>query len=506
MRLALPVAWQRGLVLLAGLWLGLIALFLADWRAMAHQWWDSSTYNHILFVPAIVGWLVAQRLPDILALPVRVWWPGLGLMAGAVLLWALGAMAGFAQVTQGAAVLMLIAAVPLVMGPHVAASCTFALFYMGFLVPFGDELTPILQTITARITIALVHLSGIRAQIDGVFIQTPAGLFEVAEACSGIKFLVAMLAFGTLAAHVCFVSPLRRAGFMALCVVAPVLANGGRAWGTVYVAQFYGREVAGGVDHIIYGWFFFAAVIAAIIAAGWRFFDRPAGAAMVDLGAIAASPWLGRTARHEISPQRAMAGVAVMLALALGWVAAADRISAPMPERVALPEVAGWHRAEYRPRHTWEPRAGGASHRLLGRYIDDRGHEVDVFYALYASQGPGRKAGGFGEGALRQDSGWAWQAPGPAVDDAKSERLLAGGPTQRLAQTTYRTGDLATGSNLRLKLANIADRLLLRRRATMMLILSSEEGGAVPAAQSIAAFRGTIGPVGAWMDRLGRGL
>jgi hypothetical protein len=40
----------------------------------------------------------------------------------------------------------------------------------------------------------------------------------------------------------------------------------------------------------------------------------------------------------------------------------------------------------------------------------------------------------------------------------------------------------------------------------MMLILSSEEGGAVPAAQSIAAFRGTIGPVGAWMDRLGRGL
>jgi len=143
---------------------------------------------------------------------------------------------------------------------------------------------------------------------------------------------------------------------------------------------------------------------------------------------------------------------------------------------------------------------------LLGRYVDDAGHGVDVFYALYAAQGPGRKAGGFGEGALRADLGWSWQAAGPVVGDAKSERLLAGGPTQRLAQTTYRTGDLATGSNLRLKLANIADRVLLRRRATMMLILSAEEGGAAPAAESITAFRGAIGPIGPWMDTVGKGL
>jgi hypothetical protein len=38
--------------------------------------------------------------------------------------------------------------------------------------------------------------------------------------------------------------------------------------------------------------------------------------------------------------------------------------------------------------------------------------------------------------------------------------LLATGPLGRLAETTYRTGDLTTGSNLRLKLANIRDRVL----------------------------------------------
>lgn len=500
---AVDQAWRGALARLALVWVGLIALFWRDWAAMGHQWWDSSTYNHILMVPAILGWLVAQRLPDLLALPVGLWRGGLGLMGAALLLWALGALASVAQITQIAAVAMLIAAVPLVLGPRAALGLLFPLAYMGFLVPFGDEAIPLLQTITAKITIALVHLSGIPARIDGVFIATPAGLFEVAEACSGVKFLVAMIAFGALAAHVCFVSWSRRAAFMALCVAAPILANGVRAWGTVYVAQYYGAAVAGGVDHIIYGWFFFAAVIAGVIALGWRFFDRAAGAPMLDVGGVMA---LRLPATRGISAGACFGALAVMVLAAQGWVMAADRLSAPMPARIALPEVAGWHRVDYAPRHAWEPRAGGADHRLLGRYADAQGHEVDVFFALYASQGPGKKAGGFGEGALRPETGWSWQAPGPDVPGAHSDRLLAGGPTERLAQTSYKTGDLVTGSNARLKLANIMDRLLLRRRATMLLILSAEEDGAFRAADSLAAFRASVGPIGGWMDVAAKGL
>jgi hypothetical protein len=59
---------------------------------------------------------------------------------------------------------------------------------------------------------------------------------------------------------------------------------------------------------------------------------------------------------------------------------------------------------------------------------------------------------------------------------------------------------------MRLKLANIVDRLLLRRRATMMLILSAEEGGPFKAADPISAFRASAGPIGDWMDAVARGL
>src|SRR5690606_10682622 len=117
---------------------------------------------------------------------------------------------------------------------RVAAGLVFPLGYMLFLVPFGDELVPSLQAFTATMAVALTHASGVPAAVDGMFIDTPAGLFEVAEACSGVKFLVAMVALGALVAHLCFRSPARRALFMAAAIVVPILANGVRAWGTIF--------------------------------------------------------------------------------------------------------------------------------------------------------------------------------------------------------------------------------------------------------------------------------
>ncbi|MFN5782048.1 MAG: exosortase A, partial [Novosphingobium sp.] len=270
----MPLEWRSALVRLSGVWAALILVFAGDWTAMFRQWWDSSTYNHILLVPAILGWLVWLRLDQLRRLTPQAWAPGLVLVAGAVLLWVLGAFAGFDLLRQTGAVAVLPASLLTLLGPRVGAGLFFPLCYMAFLVPFGDELVPALQMITAVLTIALVQISGIPALVDGVFIDTPAGLFEVAEACSGVKFLIAMIALGVLVANVCFQSWKRRIAFLALCIVVPILANAVRAWGTIYIAQYIGAEKAAGFDHIIYGWLFFAIVIAAVLGVSWRWFDR----------------------------------------------------------------------------------------------------------------------------------------------------------------------------------------------------------------------------------------
>ena len=62
--------------------------------------------------------------------------------------------------------------------------------------------------------------------------------------------------------------------FLAACVVVPVLANGVRAFATIWAADLTSVEAAAGFDHIVYGWVFFAAVMAGVLALGWRWFDR----------------------------------------------------------------------------------------------------------------------------------------------------------------------------------------------------------------------------------------
>jgi exosortase A len=499
---ALPQAWRGAIARLAFAAVLVLVLFARDWAAMADQWWNTSTYNHILLVPPIIAWMAWQRRAELAKLEPTAWWPGLVPFAGAAAIWLLGAFSGLDFARQTGVVAMSAALVPLLAGPRVTAGLFFPLFYMIFLIPFGQELVTVMQTVTAHITIALVHASGVAAKVDGVFIATPAGLFEVAEACSGVKFLVAMVAFGALMANVCFVRWRRRIALMVACVVVPILANGVRAWGTIYAAQIIGVERAAGIDHIVYGWFFFAIVIALIIALSWRFFDRAIDDPLIDGDAIATDPRLARLADMRLSHAAALGAMLAIVLGVHGWAWAANRLAAPLPPAIDLPVVAGWTRVDYAPQMWWEPRASGAGHRLLGSYADGAGHKVDVFYALYAAQGDGREAGGFGEGALRPDSGWAWQADADPVAGAHGQRLLGRGRLGRVAQTWYRTGDLLSGSNPRLKLAVMGDRLRLRARPTMLLILSAEDTPGHPADPAIRAFVAAAGPLGAWADRI----
>jgi exosortase A len=246
----------------------LVALTFAEWRAMAHQWWNIDTYSHILLVPPIIAWLGWIRRDELARAGLRGWWPGLAWLVLGLAVWFVGREIAINTIAQGGAVMALQGAVLALWGLRAGLVLAFPLAYAFVLVPFGDEIIPPLQMVTAEIATALTRWSGIETVASGILIDTPAGLFIVAEECSGVKFLVAMLALGLLVAHTCFASWNRRAWFLIACVVVPIIANGIRAWATIFLAQYVGAEAAGGFDHIVYGWFFFALVLALVLGGG----------------------------------------------------------------------------------------------------------------------------------------------------------------------------------------------------------------------------------------------
>ena len=312
----IPAAWRAPLVALTAAWLALIAVTAASWGEMLHQWWNIDTYNHLLLVPFIAGWLVALKEDELADMVPKPFLPGLALVAAGLGLWLAGRVLGINLIAHAGAVGALQGAVIAVLGVRIALLLALPLVLVSFLVPFGDEIVPPLQFITADIAIALTHWSGIPAEIDGIYIDTPAGLFIVAEACSGVKFLIAMVTLGVLVCFTRFADWRRRALFMAACVIVPILANGVRAWATIFVAQFVGAEKATGFDHIVYGWVFFAIVVAAMLAGAWRWFEREPEEYGWRPEQLAQWPWVLRAEALSLAPKTAAFAIAAMAAIA----------------------------------------------------------------------------------------------------------------------------------------------------------------------------------------------
>lgn len=496
--------WKRHAALLAGTWAALLILFHRDVGDLAAIYWTNTTFGHCLFIAPVVGWLVWQRRRELALVPPAAWWPGLAIVAGGALTWLLGDAAGVALFRHLGLVVMLQGAGVALLGPNVARALLFPLAYMIFLVPFGEGLEGPLQDLTVAILMPLLHLFGVPAQVDGVLITTPNGWFEVAEACSGAKFVIAMIAYGVLVANVCFVSWTRRAGFMTVALTVPMIANGLRAFGTVYAAYLTSVEQATGYDHIVYGWVFFGAVMAGVMAIGWRWFDRDPDAPWFDAAKLQAR-WTGSAALPAVV---ALTGLFVV-SLSLAWSGAIAARADVLPAKVVPPVVPGWRQMPSSSRAEWKPNFPGADHFVMRRYADGMGAQVDLVLAVYGSQREGKELVGFGQGAIRENDKWVRIEDLPELDGGTALRMTAqgtmGAPVEREVVTWYRVGDTLTGSDNRVKAETLKAKLLGGRQRAVAVLVSAEKDEALPTRAAIKRFVAALGPVERVADRAAGG-
>ncbi len=484
--------WHRHLAALVALSAAFVAIFHRDAADMIGIWWHSSTFTHCLLMVPMIGWLVSQRAALLKPLTPAFWSPALVWIAGAGLVWLVGEAAGVGLFRQLGLILMLQGAVAATLGEKLVRGLLFPLAYALLLVPFGEELVPLLQTLTAYISMLLLHLSGLRAELEGVFITTRAGFFEVAEACSGVNFLIAMLAYAVFAAHLCFKSWTRRIVFVTAALATTIAANALRAYGTMVAAEIWGIEAAGGIDHVFYGWVFFGLVVLIVMLVARRWFDRPANDVAVNVAGLDGVP-------RFAGPAGAVAPAALAIPLLFAaWATLIGDRSAALPATIPVATPTDWTPSSPQ-KMAWLPRFDGADQTIVRHFADARGRHVTVAIGAYRRQAEGREVVAFGQGAVDPDSKWAWSAALAPVEGAKTERLLHPGPVLRDAATWYVVDGAATGSPRGAKLAGLRARLLGGDPRALSLIVSAEEGQG--GRDAIAAFVSASGGAQAMADR-----
>lgn len=246
-------------------------VFHAEIAAAIGVWRASTAYNHcflILPMAAFLAWQRRERLGDVMLRPTLLALPA-GLVLGVA--WFLADRLGIMEGRQLAAMAFLQILFLSVLGFALYRAMAAPLLYLFFLVPFGGFLVPALQTFTTHFVVHGLDLLGIPNYNVGNDIEISQGVFRIAEACAGLRFLIAATAFSVFYSCIIYRNPRRRLLFIAIALFVPVIANGLRALGIVWLGHVLGSAQAAATDHVLYGYLFFSIVLFLLILLGLIF-------------------------------------------------------------------------------------------------------------------------------------------------------------------------------------------------------------------------------------------
>jgi len=466
-------------------------------HSMIAIWRSDNTYTQCFLIAPISAWLIWQRRHTVAALDLR---PDFRALVALVLVgfgWLLGQLAGVGAWQPFGVVLMIPLVVWGILGYPAVRALAFPLLFLFFTIPFGDFLILPMMEYTADFTVAALKFTGIPVYREGQFFMIPSGSWSVVAACAGLRYLIASLTVGVLYAYLTYRSFSRRALFVALSVIVPIVANWLRAYMIVMIGHVSENKYATGIDHLIGGWLFFGLVMLILFWIGSCFRE--------DLGPPPAPP---RLASHATPPRGSLASMAAATIAVAGvvaiWPATAERLenigTHVQPMLLASLPAEKWQTVAGHPAE-WAPYFRNPSARIHEHYSKE-GTRTGLYVAYYRDQRPGAELITSGNSLVPSDDR-VWkntsQTNRTVVLDhgelSLIEAKLIGGPTNLLVWRWYWVDGQYIVNPYKGKLLQAKSRLLGHGDdAAAVIVYAPYNGSSQDAEQALSDFVGSILP------------
>jgi EpsI family protein len=376
------------------------AMLLAFWPAMTAMvglWTRSPMYSYAFTVPIISLYLIWNRRTMLATLtPSSSPWLAAPVLAVAALMLLGGRVAGVQVLEQGALLVSIIGVVLALLGLDYLRASWAAIAYLLLMIPVWDGLTerlhPFFQERSAAIGAQMLSLSGVPVHRDGIILMLPTLTVEVARSCSGVNYLIAVLALGLPLAYLSLPGIWRRIALIVAAMLIAALSNGLRVALISLLAYFEIGTPLHGPMHILHGLFVaFVGFIALFV--GVRLLT-PAGSADAGSGPDAGIKKVGRGVSSAVShgtsafrlPVASALAVTVLFAViglsGIGRETAGVDLSARLE---SLPmRMGGWvGEVAAPPKNAWW---SGADEQLSRRYTGAEGEVLEVYVAYFRSQ------------------------------------------------------------------------------------------------------------------------
>jgi exosortase len=180
--------------------LGALVLYAPLVAGMAAEWSEFPSLSHGFAVPVISAYLLWRRRDSLAKLPIEGSILGLPLIVFALAMLVVGSMGGEPFVARLSLPLVLFGAVLFLMGGAVTRHAWVAIAYLAFMIPLPyltlRALTYQSRLFDAGITAQALGWLGIPVLRDGVMLHLPNMTLEVADDCSSVPAIAALLALG----------------------------------------------------------------------------------------------------------------------------------------------------------------------------------------------------------------------------------------------------------------------------------------------------------------------
>ncbi len=238
--------------------------------SMVEQWYNDPNYSHGFIVPIIAAYFLYERREELMKTESAPSAFGILLLIFGLLQLCAGYLA-FELYTMRSSLIVLLAGMILYFfGMKVFRIMLLPVLYLFFMVPLPyivyDSIAFPLKQLVAKYSVDALQLMGVIIIREGNILILPETTLEVADACSGIRSLVSLLALAAAFALITQKGTIKRVIIIVAAIPIAILTNGVRVMGTGILAQYWGAKAAEGFFHEFAGLAVFA--VALLLMAG----------------------------------------------------------------------------------------------------------------------------------------------------------------------------------------------------------------------------------------------
>jgi len=259
-----PAVWRFPWSLAAAvIGVGLLSLwpFWDGLNVMWGYWVGAPEYSHAILIPPIAAFLIWQQRDRLEQVAFTGSWLGVGLviLGGALLV--MGQLATIYTLIQYAYLVTLYGLVLSFMGIAGFRVIAVPLLILFFMIPLPEfalaNLSTKLQLLSSQFGVGFMRLCGISVFLEGNVIDLGGYQLQVAEACSGLRYLFPLMTLGFLMAYFYKGALWKRWVLFFSSVPLTLLMNSFRVGTIGIMVENWGIGMAEGFLHEFQGWAMF---------------------------------------------------------------------------------------------------------------------------------------------------------------------------------------------------------------------------------------------------------